>query len=68
MAKEKTVVKIGGMHCAACSQTIEKSLNKEFGITNAVVNIATEQAIVEHDPQQVPKSRIAEIFLNRIFR
>ena len=61
MAKEKVVIRIGGMHCVACAQTIEKALRKEAGIESATVNFATEKAIVEYDPNKVALSRIAEV-------
>ncbi|MHA1713770.1 MAG: heavy metal translocating P-type ATPase, partial [Candidatus Ranarchaeia archaeon] len=61
MRNEKTVVKIGGMHYATCAQTIESSLKKQEGVTKAVVNFATEQAIVEHDPSILSQEHIAKI-------
>ena len=61
MAKEKVLIKIGGMHCAACAQTIEKALKKEAGISSANVNFATEKAIVEYDAHKVSLERIAEV-------
>jgi Cu+-exporting ATPase len=61
VAKEKTVIRIGGMHCVACAQTIEKALRKEAGIESANVNFATEKAVVEYDPNKVSLSRIAEV-------
>jgi Cu+-exporting ATPase len=39
-----------GMTCAACSRTVERSLNRATGVTDAAVNIATEQAAVTYDP------------------
>jgi len=61
MAKEKIVIRISGMHCVACVQTIEKALKKEAGIENAVVNFAAEKAVVEYDPSKATPNRIAEI-------
>ncbi|MFQ6081335.1 MAG: heavy metal translocating P-type ATPase, partial [Candidatus Bathyarchaeia archaeon] len=61
MAKQKTVIRIGGMHCVACAQTIEKALKHEAGITGANVNFATEKAIVEYDPAEVSLERIGEV-------
>ena len=40
-------LKITGMTCAACSNRIEKKLNKTAGILNAVVNLATETAKIK---------------------
>jgi len=61
MTKEKTLIRISGMHCASCAQTIEKALKKEQGIINANVNFATEKAMVEYDPAKVSLERIGEI-------
>ncbi len=44
---EKTILNIQGMHCATCALTIEKSLKKVKGVSNASVNFANEKAIVE---------------------
>jgi Cu+-exporting ATPase len=61
MAKEKTLIRISGMHCASCAQTIEKALKKEKGIINVNVNFATEKAVVEYDPAEITLERIGKI-------
>jgi len=61
VAKEKTVIRIGGMHCAACAQTIERALKKEPGIIDAYVNFAAKKATVEYDSSKVSLDRIAEV-------
>ena len=38
------------MGCAACSAKVEKILKKTRGVINASVNLATEKATVEYDP------------------
>jgi Cu+-exporting ATPase len=53
-------IPIGGMTCAACAQRIEKVLNKLEGVTKASVNLATEKAMVEYDPQVVRLSGIKQ--------
>ena len=40
---------ITGMHCANCAITVERNLKKADGVTDAVVNYATEQASVAFD-------------------
>jgi len=45
---KKTIIKIEDMTCAACSQRIENQLNKDKGVLTAGVNLATEQATIEH--------------------
>jgi len=60
-ALTKTVtIPIGGMTCAACAQRIEKTLNKLEGVKKASVNLATEKAAIEYDPQVVRISTIKQ--------
>ncbi len=61
MAKEKKVVRISGMHCVSCAQTIEKALKKEEGIINANVNFATEKAVVEYDAAELSLERVGDV-------
>ncbi len=48
---EKAELDVYGMTCAACSNRIEKVLNRQEGITQATVNLTTEQANVEYNPE-----------------
>lgn len=50
---KKTIVKIGGMTCASCAQTIENTLRKTEGVVEANVNLASEKAVVVYDPQAI---------------
>lgn len=47
---QKSEFDVQGMTCAACSSRIEKVLNKQTGVKQASVNLATESAIVEYNP------------------
>ena len=47
--KEKAILKIGGMRCAACAQNIEKNLNKKKGVVKAAVNFASQTTMVSYD-------------------
>lgn len=53
MTTKKINLSIGGMHCAACATTIERALNKTEGVKNANVNLTTERATVDYDPEIV---------------
>lgn len=57
-AAKMVTIPIGGMTCAACSQRIEKSLNKLDGVINASVNLAAEKAQVNYNPAVVRISQI----------
>ncbi|WP_371069482.1 heavy metal translocating P-type ATPase [Sediminibacillus sp. JSM 1682029] len=47
---EKADLDVFGMTCAACSNRIEKVLNKQDGVSQAAVNLTTESATVEYNP------------------
>lgn len=55
---EKAEFDVFGMTCAACSSRIEKVLNKQQGIKQASVNLATESAAIEYNPSLVEKADI----------
>ena len=57
---EKIDLKIGGMTCAACARNVQKAIEKLDGISSADVNIATEHASVEYDPEKVTKTQISQ--------
>jgi len=59
--KERKLIRISGMHCVSCAQTVEKALKKEKGIIDANVNFATEKAVVEYDPTEASLERIGTI-------
>ncbi len=57
----KETIKIGGMTCAACSSRVEKALSKVEGVSSASVNLATETAAVEFDPEKIQLPEIEEV-------
>ncbi|MDH5732554.1 MAG: heavy metal translocating P-type ATPase [Candidatus Bathyarchaeota archaeon] len=61
MTKQKSQIKISGMHCTACAQTIEKALLKAEGVDKAVVNFTTEIAYVEYDDNTANEKKLSEI-------
>ncbi|KKL66315.1 hypothetical protein LCGC14_2146220, partial [marine sediment metagenome] len=62
--KNTITIKIGGMSCASCVQTVEKALNKAEGIFEANVNLATEKAVVIYDVDELDYKDIAEVINN----
>lgn len=58
MATEKKIIRVGGMHCAMCVNTVEKSLKNLDGTIDVVVNLATEKAAVTYDPTLVDINKI----------
>ncbi|MBI3103453.1 copper-translocating P-type ATPase [Candidatus Daviesbacteria bacterium] len=55
---------IKGMHCASCVRVLEKSLGRVEGVSNAVVNLATEQAAVTFDPAKVTDQDLVSAVAN----
>ncbi len=60
----KKELKIEGMTCASCSISLERALQQDNRIANASVNIATEKASVEFDPQKISLAEISKIVIN----
>ncbi|MDD1719635.1 MAG: heavy metal translocating P-type ATPase [Methanoregulaceae archaeon] len=47
---QEAVLKVGGMVCATCVQTIQTALQEIEGVVRATVNLATEKAYVTYNP------------------
>ena len=65
---EKTVIKIGGMTCTTCAQTIEKTLGKLEGVYNADVSFGTESATVEYNAEQITLSQLKKAIKDTGYR
>ncbi len=50
IVNREAVIKVGGMVCATCVQTIEAALRALPGVVNASVNLGTEKAYVTYNP------------------
>jgi Cu+-exporting ATPase len=57
---EKIEIKINGMHCASCVSRIEKGLSELTGIRKVRVNLATESAWIEYNPDSVSLDEIVK--------
>jgi Cu+-exporting ATPase len=49
----KLQLKIGGMHCSLCTESIDKALTRLDGVHSVQVSIAHEEVLVEYDPARV---------------
>ena len=50
---KKIILSIDGMTCSACSNGLEKYLNKQEGIKNATVNLVMNNASIEYDDKNL---------------
>ena len=57
---KKIILAIDGMTCSACSNGLEKYLNKQKGITNASVNLVMSNALIEYDEKLLNQEKIEE--------
>lgn len=53
---KKIILSIEGMTCSACSNGLEKYLNKQNGIANASVNLVMANALIEYDEKLLNQS------------
>ncbi len=49
---EKATLKLRGMSCASCANTIERVIGRVSGVEECSVNFGMEQATVRYNPQQ----------------
>ncbi|MCH7530022.1 cadmium-translocating P-type ATPase [Patescibacteria group bacterium] len=61
----KLVLKVKGMHCAACSVLIDKLLIKQEGVSNVNTNYGAEKTAIEFDESKITLEQI-DAFINKI--
>ncbi|MFB6254935.1 MAG: HAD-IC family P-type ATPase, partial [Halobacteriaceae archaeon] len=64
MSHRRSQLAIQGMSCANCSQTITDALEKKTGIFEANINFATDEGLIEYDPDVVSLAEIYETIEN----
>lgn len=55
-----------GMTCANCVSTVERSSKKAQGVTEAVVNFASEKVTISYDPDVTRAQAVTEDVINRV--
>lgn len=58
MPTQQIRLAVTGMTCASCSARVAKALKKTPGVTDATVNLASEQAEVHFDPTLAAPDRL----------
>jgi heavy metal translocating P-type ATPase len=56
----KLQLKVGGMHCSLCTESIHKGLTRLEGVEDARVSIAHEEALIRYDPARIGEYEIRE--------
>lgn len=65
---KKILLKIEGMSCSACSNGLEKYLNKRKGIKNASVNLIMANALIEYDETILNQKKIEQFIKEAGFK
>ncbi len=60
LTTERIILDVGGMKCAGCVKAVERHLTQYLGVKNAVVNLATEVAVVESEVGAVDPEALAQ--------
>ncbi len=56
----KVQMKIGGMSCSFCTETLRKAVGRLDGVQKVSVSLAHEEALVEYDPIRVDEIKIKD--------
>ncbi|MBD2773354.1 heavy metal translocating P-type ATPase [Iningainema tapete] len=57
---EKTTLKLHGMSCASCANSVEKAIRSVPGVNECQVNFGAEQATVKYDPKETDLKAIQD--------
>ncbi|MEM3065116.1 MAG: heavy metal translocating P-type ATPase [Candidatus Nitrosotenuis sp.] len=57
---KRTAIKIGGMHCAGCVNSIQNYVMDLPGVKKCEVNLAAEKAVLEFDPSSINLNKIED--------
>lgn len=60
----KKNIRINGMHCTGCVQSVEKAIKSVSGVIHVDVQLTTEQAVVETDSEDFPLEEIRKVIEN----
>jgi len=60
VAVQKLQVKIGGMACSFCAETIKKGLGRTEGVAEVNVSLAHEEALIAYDAAKVTGSELTD--------
>ncbi len=59
-SSKKASVPVTGMTCASCASHVEKALARLPGVSQASVNLASEKASLEYDPDKLTMKKVVD--------
>ena len=60
LSTEKLQVKIGGMSCSFCTETIRKAYSRIDGIEDVHVSLSHEEALIQYNPEGVTPTELKD--------
>lgn len=50
LVRDKLLVKIGGLQCSFCTESVRQALSRMEGVCDVAVSLSHEEALIEYDP------------------
>lgn len=64
IVNETVILKVGGMTCVTCQQTIETTLQKLEGVSSVSVNLSTEKVTIVYNPRMITITEMKQAIEN----
>lgn len=61
--RDSLQIRLGGIHCATCVATVGKALMSLDGVYSAEVNLTTNRAVIEYDPDITDISKMKDVIV-----
>ena len=58
--KEKTILRVKGIHCASCVSMVKKTVKKVDGVEDASVSLESGKVTVVFDPAKKPMENVVK--------
>ncbi len=60
-ALKRLHIKIGGMQCSFCVETIKKAYKRIDGVSDVGVNLSHEEALITYNPYKISETKIKDV-------
>ncbi|MFQ5798689.1 MAG: heavy metal translocating P-type ATPase [Bacteroidota bacterium] len=57
---KKLQVKVGGLSCSFCAETIRKAYSRIDAVSDVNVSLAHEEVLIQHDPERVTEAELKD--------
>jgi copper chaperone len=67
-ATKTTTIRVEGMHCNKCSDSITKALKATAGVEKVEVSSEKGEAVIQYDDQKVTEAKLREVINSTGFK